>query len=170
MMVHPTVQERLSKNSSKRIPDFGSFGRVTEGVAERIGETAIWDRGYGECAPLLSWEEIRALQEIGVEFGCHSLTHRPMTEMNLSELVEDMARARAILEEGLAARVTVLAYPYGAQNEYVRCVVEDLGFLAALTCKPGISRLGDNLLKLPRIEVFGDCSPDQLLSLVDYPG
>jgi peptidoglycan/xylan/chitin deacetylase (PgdA/CDA1 family)/SAM-dependent methyltransferase len=138
-------------------------------VAERIGETAIWDSTFGESAALLSWEEIRALQEIGMEFGCHSSTHRPMTAMRLAELMDDTVRARAILEEGLAAQVTTLAYPYGAENEFVRRVVGDLGFSAAVTCGSGVSRLTDDPLWLPRIEVVSNCTPKQLLSLLEPP-
>jgi peptidoglycan/xylan/chitin deacetylase (PgdA/CDA1 family) len=137
-------------------------------VAELIGGTADWDLGYGEPAPLVSWEDVRALQEAGIEFGCHSSVHRPMTGMRLSELAEDTVRARAILEEGLATSVKTLAYPYGAENEFVRRVLEDLGFQAAVSCVPGISRLGDNPLRLPRIEVSGGCKPERLLALIDH--
>ncbi|HYZ75346.1 MAG TPA: polysaccharide deacetylase family protein, partial [Chthoniobacterales bacterium] len=135
-------------------------------VAERIGEMAAWDAVYGETASLLSWEEVRALQEIGVEFGCHSATHQRMTDMGLAELVRDTVRARAILEEGLGAPVHTLAYPYGAENEFVRRVIADLGFSAAVTCEPGVSRLGDDPLRLRRVEVTSDCSPERLLSLL----
>jgi hypothetical protein len=44
--------------------------------------------------------------------------------------------------------------------------VGDLGFRGAVTCEPGISRLGDDLLRLPRIEVCGGCTPEQLLTLI----
>jgi peptidoglycan/xylan/chitin deacetylase (PgdA/CDA1 family) len=108
-------------------------------VADRIGGTAHWDAEYGEPARLLSWEEVRALQEAGIEMGCHSSLHRPMTEMRRTELVEDTMRARAILEEGLATPIKTLAYPYGAENEFVRRVIKGLGFRAAVSCEPGIS-------------------------------
>jgi peptidoglycan/xylan/chitin deacetylase (PgdA/CDA1 family)/glycosyltransferase involved in cell wall biosynthesis len=135
-------------------------------VAERIGGAADWDAGYGETAALLSWQEVRALQAAGTEFGCHSAVHRPMTGMHLAELTEDTARARAILEGGLEAAVTTLAYPYGADNEFVRRVVADLGFRAAASCEPGISRIGDDPLRLRRIEISGGCAPEQLLTLI----
>jgi len=135
-------------------------------VAERIGNVADWDSVYGEAAPLLSWQELHALQETGTEFGCHSASHWPMTGMSLTELTEDTARAHAVLEEGLGAPVTSLAYPYGAENEFVRRVVFHLGFQAAVTCDPGISRLGDDPLRLRRIEVFGNCTPERLLVLI----
>jgi peptidoglycan/xylan/chitin deacetylase (PgdA/CDA1 family) len=72
-------------------------------VAERIGGAADWDAGYGEAAPLLSWQEVRALQAAGTEFGCHSAVHRPMTGMHLAELTEDTVRARAMTRCGFAA-------------------------------------------------------------------
>jgi peptidoglycan/xylan/chitin deacetylase (PgdA/CDA1 family) len=135
-------------------------------VAQRIGGAADWDAGYGQTSPLLSWQEVRALQEVGIEFGCHSSVHRPMTGMHLAELAEDTVRARAILEEGLAAPVTTLAYPHGAENEFIRRLIADLGFRAAVSCEPDISRLEDDPLRLPRIEVPGSCTPEQLFALI----
>jgi peptidoglycan/xylan/chitin deacetylase (PgdA/CDA1 family)/glycosyltransferase involved in cell wall biosynthesis/2-polyprenyl-3-methyl-5-hydroxy-6-metoxy-1,4-benzoquinol methylase len=136
-------------------------------VAERIGETSDWDAGYGEPAPLLSWEEVLALREAGIEFGCHSSVHRPMTGMPLPEMAADAVRARAILEEGLATSVKTFAYPYGGQSGLVRRVIADLGFQGAVSCEPGISRLGDDRLRLPRIEVLGECTPDRLIASID---
>src|SRR5260221_2264843 len=139
-------------------------------VAERIGGVADWDSVHGEAAPLLSWQEVHALQETGTEFGCHSAMHWPMTGMSLAELTEDTARSSVILEEGLGAPVKSLAYPYGAENEFVRRVVADLSFQAAVTCNPGISRLGDDPLRLRRIEVIGGCTPERLLALTENDG
>jgi peptidoglycan/xylan/chitin deacetylase (PgdA/CDA1 family) len=136
-------------------------------VAERIGGIAEWDAECGEPAPLLSWQELRGLQEVGIEFGCHSLTHRPMSAMGLSELAQDTVRARAILEEGLETSIKILAYPYGAENDFVRRVLADLGIKAAVNCEPGVSRLGDDPLRLPRIEVPGGCTPERLLASID---
>ena len=145
-----------------------SFSATVFLVAERIGRNADWDSRYGQPAPLLLWEEVRALQEAGIEFGCHSSAHRPMTGMRRPELAEDTVRARAILEEGLRTSVKSLAYPYGAENQFVRDVLEDLGFQAAVTCEPGLSRLGDDPLRLPRVEVTGSSSPESLLALIDH--
>ena len=125
-------------------------------------------RVIASFASLLWWEEVRRLQETGIEFGCHSSLHRPMTGMHLQELAEDTVRARAILEAGLATSIKTLAYPYGAENEFVRRAIEDLGFESAVTCDPGISRPGDNPLRLPRIEVSGGCTPKRLLDWIDH--
>src|SRR5258708_21957460 len=92
-------------------------------VAERIGKTALWDAAFGDCAPLLSWEEIKSLQEIGIEFGGHSCIHRKMTEMGSTELADDTKRTRANLEERLRCTGPTLAYPYGDQNGFIRRVL-----------------------------------------------
>jgi len=133
-------------------------------VAERIGQTALWDASYGDCAPLLSWDEIKSLQTMGIEFGAHSCIHQKMTQMGSADLAEDTRKTRAILEEGLGVAVPTLAYPYGDQNESVRRVVGEAGTKVAVTTEPGISELGDDLLRLPRIEITDDHTPERLIS------
>jgi peptidoglycan/xylan/chitin deacetylase (PgdA/CDA1 family) len=133
-------------------------------VAERIGQTALWDASYGDCAPLMSWDEIKSLQTMGIEFGAHSCIHLKMTQMGSAELAEDTRRTRAILEENLGVPVPTLAYPYGDQNESVRQIIGEAGTKAAVTTEPGISKLGDDLLRLPRIEITDEHTPERLLS------
>ena len=55
-------------------------------VAGQIGGSVVWDSSFGESVPLLSLEELRALQDVGVGFGRHALVHRPMAGMRLAEL------------------------------------------------------------------------------------
>lgn len=132
-------------------------------VAARIGGFADWDRCYGEAAPLLSWPEILEIAREGTELGCHSLTHRPMTEMNASDLQRDTWQAREILEFGLERSIKHFAYPYGAENELVRSMIDELGFSSAVSCRPALARPGDEILCLPRIEVQGNCTPEELI-------
>jgi peptidoglycan/xylan/chitin deacetylase (PgdA/CDA1 family) len=132
-------------------------------VAARIGGFADWDTCYGETAPLMSWPEIREIAGEGTELGCHSLTHRPMTEMSHSDLLRETRQARKILQFGLETSMTHFAYPYGAENEIVRSVIAALGFSSAVSCRPAVARFGDEILSLPRIEVPGSCTPEELI-------
>jgi peptidoglycan/xylan/chitin deacetylase (PgdA/CDA1 family) len=140
-----------------------SFAATVFLVADRIGGVADWDSSYGEPAALMSWQELREIGTEGVELGCHSLIHRPMTEMNRADLLADTRRAREILELGLGQPVTHFAYPYGAENMSVREAIAALGFASAVSCRPGISQLGDNPMCLPRVEVAGTCAPEELI-------
>jgi peptidoglycan/xylan/chitin deacetylase (PgdA/CDA1 family) len=118
---------------------------------------------HGEAAPLMSWVEILEIAVEGTELGCHSLTHRPMTEMDYSDLLRDTRQAREILEFGLERSITHFAYPYGAENEIARSVIAALGFRSAVSCRPGLARFGYEILSLPRIEVPGICTPEELI-------
>jgi peptidoglycan/xylan/chitin deacetylase (PgdA/CDA1 family) len=138
-------------------------------VAERIGQTALWDEKFGDCAPLMSWEEIKSLPR-EIEFGAHSCVHQKMTEMASKDLESDTVKARKILEKNLGVLIPTLAYPYGDQNESVRQVVGEAGTKAAVTTESGVSKLGDDLLRLPRIEITGECTTEQLISSVEPAG
>jgi peptidoglycan/xylan/chitin deacetylase (PgdA/CDA1 family) len=137
-------------------------------VAERIGQTALWDESFGDPAPLMSWEEIKSLQPIGIEFGAHSLFHKKMTAMEPTELAKDTKRTREILEDRLGVPVPTLAYPYGDQNESVRRIVKEAGTRAAVTTERGISKLGDDLFRLPRLEIAGECTAGKFISLLEH--
>jgi peptidoglycan/xylan/chitin deacetylase (PgdA/CDA1 family) len=139
------------------------FGATVFLVADRIGGFADWDTSYGEAARLMSWAEILEIAAEGTELGCHSLAHRPMTEMDYSDLLRDTRQAREILEFGLERSITHFAYPYGAENEIARSVIAALGFRSAVSCRPGLARFGDEILSLPRIEVPGSCTPEELI-------
>jgi peptidoglycan/xylan/chitin deacetylase (PgdA/CDA1 family) len=132
-------------------------------VAARIGGSADWDTCYGETAPLMSWPEILEVAREGTELGCHSLTHRPMTEMDYLDLLRDTCLARKILEFGLGAPINHFAYPYGAENKMVRSVIATLGFSSAVSCRSALARFGDQILCLPRIEVPGNCTAEELI-------
>ena len=48
-------------------------------VTDKIGESNSWDSVYGEELPLLGWDDIRNLQDEGVDFGSHTASHPYLT-------------------------------------------------------------------------------------------
>ena len=124
-------------------------------VADSVGRTNEWDQYYGQERPLLGWEEIRKLQKEGIEFGSHSLSHRPLTELPIQEVVREAARSKTLLERGLEARIRTFAYPYGASDEVIHRLVGACGYTFGLTCRSGPSQFRDSHLALPRIEIKG---------------
>jgi len=124
-------------------------------VAHEIGGTNRWDRAYGEELGLLDWDEILQLRDSGVAFGSHTATHPPLTGLAAADVVREAARARATLERMLSQPVTSLAYPYGVVDPTVQHLAGACGYVYGLTCRPGRSAFGDQLLALPRIEIAG---------------
>lgn len=136
-------------------------------VADLIGRTNEWDASLDEVIPLLGWEEIRRLQEEGVDFGSHSATHHPMTGLSHEDVVSEAARSRAILRRGLGRPVIAFAYPHGDTDRAVQHFVGASGYSVGLSTRSASSGFADPLLALPRIEVSGfDSLPDFIAKLV----
>lgn len=124
-------------------------------VAGEIGGWNIWDGTIRDRFRLLGWAEIHQLQQEGVEFGAHSFHHVPLTALSNADVVKQGARARAVLEHELGTRVEMFAYPYGDVDATVQQLIGASGYVYGLTCHARRSRLQDNLLDLPRLEVSG---------------
>ncbi|RPJ58852.1 MAG: glycosyltransferase [Acidobacteria bacterium] len=124
-------------------------------VAEQIGTTNRWDSERAKEARLLGWSDIRHLRSLGVEFGSHSASHRPLSALSPLEIVREGARSRAILERELREPVSAFAYPHGAQDQIVQHLIGACGYVFGLSCEFRLSSFFDSLLGLPRIEVKG---------------
>jgi len=133
-------------------------------VADRIGKTNDWDARHGDPVLLLDWEEIRRLQAEGVRFGSHTMSHPVLTTLCPAEVIYEAARSRLILEDGLGMPVTSVAYPYGSTDEAVEHLFGACGYIFGASCVPHLSSVGDRLLSLPRIEVFGSDRREQFIS------
>ncbi len=132
------------------------FGATLFVPTDHVGGANAWDAELGETVPLLDWDELRALQAEGVELGGHGAGHRPLTDMSLEGIVEQLTRCRSALirETGLPPRA--LAYPYGIYDDVVAHLTSGCGFSFGLGVGPRPASFGDSMLSLPRIEVDGD--------------
>jgi peptidoglycan/xylan/chitin deacetylase (PgdA/CDA1 family) len=128
-------------------------------VAGRLGGTNTWMESKGWPArKLMGAPALRELRKAGISVGCHSLTHRPMTELSDDELTAETSIARQVLRDALDADVTLFAYPYGKQGDRERKAVARAGFLAACETEPGFNRHGADLFALRRIDIYGNDS------------
>jgi len=110
---------------------------------------------------ILNWQQVRELaSDPLVEIGCHTVTHRPLADIEPDEVMREMADAREILEKKLSIKVRHLSYPYGRKAECSERefrAARDLGFQTATTTRPGNIFPGhkDHLTALPRLNICG---------------
>jgi peptidoglycan/xylan/chitin deacetylase (PgdA/CDA1 family)/2-polyprenyl-3-methyl-5-hydroxy-6-metoxy-1,4-benzoquinol methylase len=135
-------------------------------VADEVGRSNTWDHAYGEEIPLLGWKEIHHLRKEGVEFGSHSASHPPLTELSPEEIVRQGARSRTILQRHLGGPIPAFAYPYGDTDGVVQHLIGACGYIFGLSCEPKLSTFQDPLLDLPRIEVFGSDGLEEFVAKV----
>lgn len=142
--------------------------------------------------PHFDWEEAREMVASGwVDIQSHTFDHhhtiptisgkdRPvlaakMVENGVEETDEqyrnriraDLLLSKETIEREIGNEVFTITYPFGAFNDTVVEVAEELGFELAYTVKAGIVRPGDHPLKLNRINADGAFTGADLLEVIE---
>jgi peptidoglycan/xylan/chitin deacetylase (PgdA/CDA1 family) len=108
---------------------------------------------------LLNWDEVREMAGKGVTFGSHSVSHRIMTQIPLSDVKMELIDSRkTMLEQGIKP-VPVFCYPNGNFDRDIQGLVRESGYHAAVGCEVGLEPDRPNdLFALRRISVHEDRS------------
>ena len=103
----------------------------------------------------LSWDEVRAMASSGVvEFGSHSHTHNDFDRRRpWPALAEELARSKAVIEQEAGTPVTAVAWPWGRHDNRLIDAARQAGFELAFTTDPGMTRPGDDPMRVRRIKV-----------------
>jgi peptidoglycan/xylan/chitin deacetylase (PgdA/CDA1 family) len=97
------------------------------GVPELDGEL----RARPEELRTMTWDELRALTEQGVEVSSHTVSHPRLPTLSDAELEDELRSSKRRLEDELGRPCTVLAYPYGECDERVRATARAAGYETA---------------------------------------
>ncbi|HYB01105.1 MAG TPA: polysaccharide deacetylase family protein [Ktedonobacteraceae bacterium] len=94
-----------------------------------------------EPAPLLTWTQVREMQESGwVSFGAHTIHHPDLgTLVDPAEVRHEVGECRTMLEKQLGHPVRIFAYPFGSIGDYGLGAVKQTGYDWAVTTQPGIN-------------------------------
>jgi peptidoglycan/xylan/chitin deacetylase (PgdA/CDA1 family) len=101
----------------------------------------------------LSREEILEMSQHGIEFGSHSLNHRLLHEIPLSEVKLEVETAKRQIEDLLQQPCKVFAYPAGYFSAEAQRVIKNAGHIAAFSTIYGPTNHLD-LYALNRTEIL----------------
>ena len=135
-------------------------------VTDLVGTNADWDITYGPPAPLMDWPQLQALAAAGVRFGSHMASHSHMAELSSREIVLEAARSRATLQRALGRDCQSIAAPFGEGDDRFVRIARQCGYRSGFTSDPGRAALGQDPLRLPRIEVLGGWSIEAFIEAV----
>lgn len=123
-----------------------------------IGRNSEWFAADGrDTPPLMSKERILQLQQAGVDFGSHGVSHVKFAQVGMKQAEDEIRRSKMMLEELLGREVKHLCYPYGSHNKQVVELAREAGYQTAVTCVRASATAGDDLLALPRKAIsYGD--------------
>ena len=102
------------------------------------------------------WPALWAAEKMGMRCEAHSITHPRLGSVDAATCRDELARGRAMLEDGLGHAVTHLAYPFGSFSQETRAIARETGYATACTTVEAIaSATDDELLALPRVPILG---------------
>ena len=73
-----------------------------------IGDTMLQFKGR-DC---MTWSEVRELQQCGVLFGSHTMTHPQLRDLDSASVEREITNSKSSIEQKTGSAVSTFAYPY----------------------------------------------------------
>ncbi|MEI9475108.1 MAG: polysaccharide deacetylase family protein [Deltaproteobacteria bacterium] len=83
-----------------------------------------WDKGAKENNPIMSWDEVRELSQMGFEIGGHTINHVNLGKVSLDEAEKEIRGCKEKIEDEIGKEVNKFAYPFGRKEAITNEVVE----------------------------------------------
>jgi peptidoglycan/xylan/chitin deacetylase (PgdA/CDA1 family) len=130
----PILQEHGCKATFFVIPGFDDMTRWVNPKTRQWSDVA--KPGFSIPFPSMQRAQRRELSDMGMEIGCHSMTHPKLNKIPTHSLHHEIMDSKTMLEDQLGTAVTSFCYPKGRYNSAVLKYVEQAGYQCALTTMP----------------------------------
>ena len=107
--------------------------------------------GHARCTSLEAI--LRAASLPNIDFAPHSWSHPNLVAIDKAQVREELKKSRRWLLDQDLAGCDFLAYPYGHENETVRTIAADCGYVGGLTVTGGWMRTRPDQFAIPRLNV-----------------
>ena len=124
---------------------------LTTGNGGRTGDGDRLPPLFG--GEMLSWGEIRIMNDAGIDFGAHTITHPDLTRLSPEDAAREITASREVIERALGAPVTAFAYPYG-RFDAQSLEIAAKEFACACSDELGLFTASGNLHAIPRVDAF----------------
>jgi peptidoglycan/xylan/chitin deacetylase (PgdA/CDA1 family) len=105
----------------------------------------------------LTLDQVREMQDAGVDFQSHSWAHHDLTKLSWEDCVQDLRQSREFLSDILGRKVTLLAYPRGLHDADVRKAAAEAGYTHAFALPVTPEQPGD--YAVPRVGIWRGNGP-----------
>jgi peptidoglycan/xylan/chitin deacetylase (PgdA/CDA1 family) len=136
-----------------------------------MGGSSPWQHRRGQPPqPMLSWDELRAICDMGIECAAHGLTHEPLDTLPRTEARREIVESKHTIENQLGRQVATFSYPHGRYDTDVRAMVAGAGYIGACSTTRAMSNDADDRYSLARIPVAAGTTVAQFARLLEGDG
>ena len=135
--------------------------------ATMLIDAKIVSNGNGEAGrdrERTDWDKLREAQLLGIEIGAR---HEDLTGQSDDEAARECAAVRAALHDRFGREATAVAFPGCDSNLRLRLLLAVSGYRIGVSTGGRVSTLLDDVMQLPRIEIFGDDDLDAFALKLD---
>lgn len=101
----------------------------------------------------LTWPQILEMQQGGMVFGAHTLSHADLRSLSKEKLAIEVGQSKNILEEKLGQKITDFCYPYGRFNKRMAVTLKEAGYQTAMAATMETAKEKLDFFQLPRFMV-----------------
>ncbi len=101
----------------------------------------------------LTWEELRDMQERGIEIGSHTANHEPLTSLTRTEQNDELRLSKLLLEWNGIHTVFSFSYPNGKYDAEMPDLLRQNNYLSAVTGDAGWNTFQTNPYLLQRVNI-----------------
>ena len=110
--------------------------------------------GLIENSDYLSWGDLKNMTGSGLMFAYdHTWSHASLTGVSNEKIQSEILTAKTQLEQNLGRTINIFAYPYGSENQNVRDILSQNGFIGAFSTIPGWIQCDSFIMSLHRNRV-----------------
>lgn len=116
-----------------------------------------------------SWDDLRHYESLGLKIGSHACSHRVFSSLSIEEVERELIHAKSRLNSELKLPSEVFCYPSGTAQDYSAVhakLVEKLGYIAAVSAKPGNTT--NSLIKSDPFNINRHGFPHSLKRFIRY--
>jgi peptidoglycan/xylan/chitin deacetylase (PgdA/CDA1 family) len=115
--------------------------------------------GDGRPRLLMDWREVRVLVRSGlISFGSHTVSHALLDQIEEEAVEREIDQSRQQIEEVTEKPCALFAYPNGKCTPEARTILQNRGFIGAVTTRRGWIDGRVEAFDLPRIGMHEDVS------------
>ncbi len=101
----------------------------------------------------LNWDQLRDMQNRGIEIGSHTANHDPLTQMDEQRREDEVHLSKLLLEWNGIHTVYTFSYPNGAFDDTMPALLEKNQYLTAVTGDAGLNTFATNPYLMQRVNI-----------------
>ena len=111
----------------------------------------------------LTWDQLRDMQNRGIELGSHTANHQPLTELSGQMRQDELKLSKLLMEWNGLKTIFTFSYPNGAYDEGMPELLKENEYLTAVTGDGGLNTFKTNPYLLQRTNI-----PHPRLGLTEF--